>query len=130
MEVRAHSQPSSSSKRVAIAPSRYFEFETADRERKRLGGRGIGGGGKSYRKQWKWVDAGDGIRVAVAVVVRERVQEGGRKRAVAAAERRGTSEAATNGKGKRKPKGPEEGGRPSAGGPDRCGARRGQSAAA
>jgi len=78
------------------------------------------------------VDAGDGIRVeAAAVVVRERVQEGGRKRAVSAAERRGTSEAAaTNGKGKRKPEGPEEGGRPSAGGPDRCGARRGQSAAA
>lgn len=134
--MRVRSQPISSS---AIALCReYFEFETANEERKPLGGCGIGGGGKLYRKQWEWVD-GDGIRVVVAAVVRKRVQESGRKKAsVAAAEsRRRTRKAATaastatNGKEKRKPEAEaEEGGRPSAGGPHRCGARRGQSAAA
>ena len=127
MEVGARSEPISSSS-VTTATSRYFEFETTDGERKPVGGRGTGGGGKPYRKQWEWVDIGDGIRVvtaaaaaATAVVVRKRAQEGGRKKA---------SAAAANGEGKRKSEAEEEGGRPSAGGPHRCGARRGQSAAA
>lgn len=120
---------------MITAPSRYFEFETANGEREPHGGRETGGGGKPYRKQWKWADSGDGIRVVAAALVRKRVQESGRKKAAAAAEGRRTGEAAASGKGKRKSKAEEEeeeeGGRPSAGGPHRCGARRGaQSAAA
>lgn len=145
MEVRARSEhisSSSSSSSVITAPSRYFEYETANREREPHGGRETGGGGK----QWKWTDSGDGIRVVTALV-RKRVQESGRKKAAGAAtataaatvtEGRRTGKAAAaaaaaNGKGKRKSKAEEEeeGGRPSAGGPHRCGARRGaQSAAA
>lgn len=121
---------------MITAPSRYFEFETANGERVPHGGRETGGGGKPYRKQWEWADSGDGIRVVAAALVRKRVQESGSKKAAAATEgRRTKGEAAANGKGKRKPKAEEEkeqeGGRPSAGGPHRCGARRGaQSAAA
>lgn len=137
MEVRARLEHiSSSSSSVITAPSRYFEFETANGEREPHGGRETGGGGKPYRKQWEWADSGDGIRVVTAAVVRKRVQESGRKKAAAATEGRRTSKAAANGKGERKSKAEEkeveeEGGRPSAGGPHRCGARRGaQSAAA
>lgn len=140
MEVRVRSEhisSSSSSSSVITAPSRYFEFETANGEREPHGGRETGGGGKPYRKQWEWADSGDGIRVvAAAALVRKRVQESGSKKVVAATEgRRTKGEAASNGKGKRKSKAEEEeeqeGGRPSAGGPHRCGARRGaQSAAA
>lgn len=123
MEVRVRSEhiSSSSSSSLITAPSRYFEFETANGEREPHGGRETGGGGK----QWEWTDSGDRIRV-VTVPVRKRVQqESGCKKAAATT---------TNGKGKRKSKAEEEeeeGGRPSAGGPHRCGARRGaQSAAA
>lgn len=116
-----------SSSSVIIAPSRYFEFETTDGERKPLGGRGTGGGGKPYWKQWEWIDVGDGIRVVAPAAVRKRTQKGGRKKA---AEGRRTGKASTNGEGKRKLEAEEEEGRPSAGGPHRCGARRGQSAAA
>jgi len=132
MEVRARSEPISSSS-VIIASSRYFEFETTDGERKPLGGRGTGGDGKPYRKQqWEWIDVGDGTRVAAAAAaVRKRAQKGGRRKKTPAAEGRRTSKAAANGEGKRKLEAEEEeGGRPSAGGPHRCGARRGQSAAA
>lgn len=137
MEVRVCSGPissSSSSSSAIVVSSRYSEFETADGERKPLGGCGTGGGGKLYRKLWEWVDGGDGIRV-VAAVVRKGAQEGERKKLPAArTEGRRTGKkaaaAAANGKGKRKSEAAEERGRPSAGGPHRCGARRGQSAAA
>ena len=141
MEVRVCSEPissrsSGSSSSTIVVPSRYSEFETADEKRKPLGGCGIGGGGKPYRKLWEWVDGSDGIRVVVVAAVRKGVQEGKRKKLPAAAaartEGRRTDKkaaaAAVNGKGKRKSE--EERGRPSVGGPHRCGARRGQSAAA
>lgn len=124
MEVRVCSEPisSSSSSSAIVVPSRYFEFETADGERKPLGGCGTGGGGKPYRKLWEWV---------VATVVRKGAQKGGRKKLPTAAARTGKkAAAAANGKGKRKSEAEEERGRPSAGGPHRCGARRGKSAAA
>jgi len=130
------SSSSGSSSSTIVVPSRYSEFETADEKRKPLGGCGIGGGGKPYRKLWEWVDGSDGIRVVVVAAVRKGVQEGKRKKLPAAAaartEGRRTDKkaaaAAVNGKGKRKSE--EERGRPSVGGPHRCGARRGQSAAA
>ncbi|KYM81027.1 hypothetical protein ALC53_08368 [Atta colombica] len=131
------SSSSGSSSSTIVVPSRYSEFETADEKRKPLGGCGIGGGGKPYRKLWEWVDGSDGIRVVVAAAaVRKGVQEGKRKKLPAAAaartEGRRTGKkaaaAAVNGKGKRKSE--EERGRPSVRGPHRCGARRGQSAAA
>lgn len=129
MEVRVRQEPISSSSSAIAVPSRYSEFETADGERKSLGGRGTGGGGKPYRKLWEWVDGSDGIKVVAAVA-----QEGGRKKLPTARteERRigKKAAAATNGKGKRKSEAEEERGRPSVGGPHRCGARRGQSAAA
>lgn len=139
MEVRVRSEPiSSRSSSAIVVPSRYFEFETANGERTPLGGRGTGGGGKPYRKLWEWVDGGDGIRVVTAAV-RKGTQEGERKKLLAAARTEGrrtgkkaaaAAAAAVNGKGKRKSEAEEERGRPSAGGPHRCGARRGQSAAA
>lgn len=137
MEVRVRSEPiSSRSSSAIVVPSRYFEFETANGERTPLGGCGTGGGGKPYRKLWEWVDGGDGIRVVTAVV-RKGTQEGERKKLLAAAARtegrrtgKKAAAATVNGKGKRKSEAEEERGRPSAGGPHRCGARRGQSAAA
>lgn len=138
MEVRVRSEPiSSRSSSAIVVPSRYFEFETANGERTPLGGCGTGGGGKPYRKLWEWVDGGeDGIRVVTAVV-RKGAQEGERKKLLAAAKTEGgrrtgkkAAAATVNGKGKRKSEAEEERGRPSAGGPHRCGARRGQSAAA
>lgn len=136
--MRVCSEPISSRSAIVV-PSRYSEFETADGEREALGGCGTGGGGKPYsRKLWEWVDDGDGIRVVAAVVVRKGAQKGERKKLPAAAaaartegRRTGKKATATNGgKGKRKSEAREERGRPSAGGPHRCGARRGQSAAA
>ncbi|KMQ97028.1 neuroligin- x-linked-like protein [Lasius niger] len=65
MEVRARSEHiSSSSSSVITAPSRYFEYETANGEREPHGGRETGGGGK----QWEWTDSGDGIRVLTALI--------------------------------------------------------------
>lgn len=136
MEVRVCSESISSSRSSSaiIVPSRYSEFETADGERKPLGGCGTGGGGKPYRKLWEWVDGGDGIRVIAAVVQKGVQEEEGRRKILPAARtegrRTGKKAAAANGKGKRKSEAEEERGRPSAGGPHRCGARRGQSAAA
>lgn len=69
--------------------------------------------------------------VVATVVVRKRVREDRRKkvpRPAAGGQR--TDGKAANKSGKRKSKAADEGGRPSAGGPHRCGARRGQSAAA
>lgn len=132
MRVRSEPISSSRSSSAIAVPSRYSEFETADGERKSLGGRGTGGGGKPYRKLWEWVDGSDGIKV-VAAAARKGAQEGGRKKLPTARteERRtGKKAAAANGKGKRKSEAEEERGRPSVGGPHRCGARRGQSAAA
>lgn len=137
MEVRVCSESISSSRSSSaiIVPSRYSKFETADGERKPLGGCGTGGGGKPYRKLWEWVDGGDGIRV-IAAVVRKGVQEEGRRKKLPTTRTEGrrtgkkAAAAAANGKGKRKSEAEEERGRPSAGGPHRCGARRGQSAAA
>jgi len=135
MEMRVCSEPisSRSSSSAIVIPSCYSEFETAVGERKSVGACRTEGGGKSYRKLWEWVNGNDAIKV-VAAIVRKGTQEGERKKLPTARTvgRRTDKKTATagNGKGKRKSEAEEERGRPSAGGPHRCGARRGQSAAA